>query len=124
MLASKPQVQGLKICNRLRGGGRGEEQRQVHALRLGLDEQPPSPTWSEGQGHKPKIVHPKATTGIRSSEAVGKTGWVEKNGFVLKNFVEKLKCTLLLSNPQLLAARGCAEQVEGGGCDRKGRGKC
>lgn len=83
MLASKSQLQGLKICNRLGG----KEQRQVHALGLGPDKQPPSRTWSGVQGDKPKIVHPKATAGIRSSEAVEETGWVDKNGFVFKNFV-------------------------------------
>lgn len=43
-------------------------------------------------GEKTKIVHPKATTGIMSSEAVeekGVWGWGggEKNGFAFKIFV-------------------------------------
>lgn len=79
MPASKSRSQGFKTCNRLRA----KEQRQVHAP----DEQPPSPTWSELQGEKPKIVRPKATTGIKSSEAVEERGGVEKNRFVFKNVV-------------------------------------
>lgn len=62
-------MQGLKICNRLGG----KEQRQVHAQ--GVEETTlPSPTWSELQGEKPQIVHPKATTEIMSSEAVEEMG--------------------------------------------------
>lgn len=67
MPASKSQLQGFKTCNRLGA----KEQRQVHAP----DKQLPSPTWSELQGEKPKTVRPKATTGIKSSEAVEETGW-------------------------------------------------
>lgn len=74
MPASESQLQGLKTCNRLGA----KEQRQVHALGAGPDKQPPSRTWAEVQGEKPKIVQPKATTGIKSSEVVEETGWGEK----------------------------------------------
>lgn len=53
----------------------------------GAGQTTPKPDLVRTAGEKPKIVRPKATTGIKSSEAVEETGWGEKNGFVFKNFV-------------------------------------
>lgn len=50
-----------------------KEPRQVHALRAGPDKNP-KPDLVRTAGGGAKIVHPKATTGIKSSEAVEETG--------------------------------------------------
>lgn len=71
----------------------GEELRQVHAEGVEAGETTPprarrDPVRITGR-KKPKIVHPKTTTGIMRSEAVEEkgVGVGEKNGSAFKNFV-------------------------------------
>lgn len=89
MRASKSQLQGLRDLQQVGG------KRAAPGARGGsgsLRNNPPGQTCSELQGGKSqKIVHPKATTGIMSSEAVEEKGvgvggekWVCLQKFLFK----------------------------------------
>lgn len=85
----------------------------MHAEESEAGETNPSPHESDLvriAAGKPKMVHPQTTTGKKSSEAVEERqvggGCGRKIDFFFRIF-KISKYTLLLSNPQLPAARGC-----------------